>query len=423
MRVFARLAVAVCSTVALATPSAALADAANHRAPARPATLSPHWIKISSDAGFSGASAGLLRTADGRLHVLWPADNNGNHSLHFSTVSAHGQLLATGAIFSHWGSIDQYPSLVPDGHGMRAIFDGANGKSGSPYDIGTFYSATAGPSGTKWTLAPGSLSHDIPPLTDNAASTTPSGQPVTAWSEVSSLAYHFGIDSHIPAKAPDVKISAGPGGGVLNPTLLTSQKVVWDAWFNASFTTTMGYWAGKLFAGAKGQHKAPGSGGKGLNNNQPLQPVALTARVGGGIYLAYCVPTKTLTCGHVALWRVGAARAMRVPGSDGDQNSKVALAAAPGGHLWVLWYDFHVNVIHAVETNANATGFGKVLTIKPPTRLFEFDGLQANASLGPLDIVALAMQQGTASSPAYFFAQATARVSLWPGVAGRAGRP
>jgi len=35
----------------------------------------------------------------------------------------------------------------------------------------------------------------------------------------------------------------------------------------------------------------------------------------GGIYLAYCVPTKTLTCAHVALWRAGAAKAMQVPGS------------------------------------------------------------------------------------------------------------
>jgi hypothetical protein len=84
---------------------------------------------------------------------------------------------------------------------------------------------------------------------------------------------------------------------------------------------------------------------------------------------------------------------------------KVALAAAPGGHLWVLWFDYHSNVIHAVQTNASATGFGRVLTIRPPTRLSTFDGLKANVSRGHLSIVALAMQTGTGSSPAYFLAQ------------------
>lgn len=405
MRMFVRFVAAVSLVMALAAPGTAAVAAASERAPDQPAALSPHWTKISSNAGFSGAAAGLLRTADGRLHVIWPADNNGDHSLHYSTVSARGKLLASGMILSHWAGLDQYPSLVPDRHGMRAIFDGENGKSGNPYNIGSFYSATAGPSGATWKLAPGSLSHDNPPITDNAATSTSGGEPVTAWSEVSSLAYHTGIDPHIPAMAPDVKISAGPRGGVLDPTLLTSQGTVWGAWFNSSGTATMGYWAGKILSGAKAIRKAPGSGGKGLNNSQPLQPVALAARIGGGIYLAYCVPTKILTCAHVALWRAGATKAIQVPGSAGPQNSKVALAAAPGGHLWVLWYDYHSNLIHAVQTNAAATGFGKVRIVTPPKRLSAFDGLQVNASRGPLCILALAMQTGTNTSPAYFFTQ------------------
>jgi hypothetical protein len=407
MRVFVCLAAALSVAVGLIAPGAAGASTVFQKAPDRSVALSPRWIKISSDAGFGGASAGLLRTPDGRLHVLWPADNNGDHSLHYSTVSPAGKLVASGVIVSHWAGIDQYPSLVPDGGGMRAIFDGENGKSGSPYNIGSFYSATAGSSGTTWKLAAGSLSHNNPPLTDNTATSTPSGVPVTAWSEVSSLAYHVGIDPHVPAMTPDVKIFMGSSGGVLNPTLLTSKGVVWGAWFNSSGTATMGYWVDKISAGAAGLRKAPGSGGKGLNNSQPLQPVAFAARAGGGLYMAYCVPTKTLTCGHVALWRAGAAKAMPVPGSASasGQDSKVALAAAPGGHLWVLWFDYHSNVIHAVETNAAATGFGKVETIDPPAHLFSFDGLQANASRGPLSIVALVMQTGTGSSAAYFFAQ------------------
>ncbi len=403
MRVSIRLAAAAATAVIFTASCPAAASGLSQQAPGR--VMSPHWIKISSDAGFGGASAGLLRTKDGRLHVVWPADDNGDHSLHYSTISAHGKLLASGVILTHWTGIDQYPSLVHDGSGMRAIFDGANGKSGSPYNIGSFYSATAGPSGVTWKLAPGSLAHDNPPLLDNTATTTPGGTPVTAWSEVSSLAYHVGIDPHVPAMAPDVKIHAGAAAGLQNPTLVSAQGSVWGAWFNSSGTSTMGYWADKIFTGAKGMLKAPDSGGRGLNNNQPLQPVALAARTKGGMYLAYCVPTKALTCGHVDLWRVGAARAMRVPGSSGIQQSKVALAAEPGGHLWVLWFDYDSHLIHAVRTNAAATGFDKALTIRPPSRLYSFDGLQADASLGQLSIVALVMQSGAGSTPAYFFTQ------------------
>jgi hypothetical protein len=70
----------------------------------------------------------------------------------------------------------------------------------------------------------------------------------------------------------------------------------------------------------------------------------------------------------------------------------------------VLWYDFRADLIHAVRTNAAATSFGAVMTIKPPAHVVTFWGLQAEGSAGPLDIVALETQSGSAS-PAYYDAQ------------------
>ena len=411
MRRFARLtaaAAAVCLAIVAVPGAAAVASAAARRSPAGTAAISPHWTKISSDIGFGFASAGLLRTPDGRLHVAWPQDVSGVDSLHYSTVGPKAALLATGTIVANWPAMDEVPGLVPGPNGgLRVIFDGANGQSGSPYNVGTFYSATAGPAGTGWTLQPGSLSHSSnPPLTDNAATAESGGQPVTAWSSLTSLSYHVGTDPSVPAAKPDVQIPIGSSGALIDPTLVTSGGgTVWGAWFNSSGTATMGYWADQIFTGASGMVKAPGSGGTNLNNSQPLQPVALATRAGGGEYLAYCVPTKTITCSHIALWRAGAAKAMTVPGSASGGDSKVALAAAPGGHLWVLWFDFHSNVIQAVETNAAATAFGTVMTITQPPNPFSFQGLQAQASSGPLDIVALATQATAGSSPAFFAAQ------------------
>lgn len=50
-----------------------------------------------------------MRTADGRLHVVWPSADPGSYSLHYSTVGPSAKLLATGTILSHWGAIDQFP--------------------------------------------------------------------------------------------------------------------------------------------------------------------------------------------------------------------------------------------------------------------------------------------------------------------------
>ena len=41
----------------------------------------------------------------------------------------------------------------------------------------------------------------------------------------------------------------------------------------------------------------------------------MAARVGGGIYLAYCEPASTAGCANVGFWRVGAPTALTVPGS------------------------------------------------------------------------------------------------------------
>lgn len=365
----------------------------------------PHWTKISSDVGLGYASAGLFRTPDGRLHVIWPDDVNNSYSLHYSTVGPDSKLIASGTVVNHWGSMTQFPQLIPGPHReLRVIFNGANGKRESPYNDGTVYAATSSATGMAWTLLAGSLSHtQFVPLTDDAATAETNGQPIAAWASGASLSYHVGLDHSIPAKSPDKQIPVGPDGAVIEPTLVTDPSgTVWGAWFNSSGTSTMGYWADPILTGKSALKKAPGSGGKHLNNSQPLQPVALAAHRGGGNYLAYCLPTTTISCNHVALWRVGAAAAAIVPSSGGGQSGKVAIAAGPGGHMWVAWFDYHSNVIHVVRTNAAVTRFGEVETVHPPAHFSSFYGLQAESSSGPLDLVALVQSTSPGSSAAFF---------------------
>ena len=387
---------------------------------ARPATASKSpaqkWTKISADTGLSIASAGLLRTSDGRLHVAWPSfDKNGTYSLHYSTVGGKAKLLDTGTIFKDWGGISAYPRLVATaGGGIRLVFAGGNNQGGSPFNLGAMYTATSSSAGTAWTLVNGSMSaSEHVPLTDTSAATQTNGTPVAAWSATTALDYHIGVDGNIPSKGPDLSVGVGASGDVTGPTLVRgSDGGIYAAWFNSSGTSSQGYWVTKLLPSPTVKVKAPSSGGTGGGNNQPGRSVAFAARAGGGEYLAYCVLSKTRNCAHIDLWRDGAAKAVVVPGSGTGSAQYAAIASGRDGHLWVLWYDEGLNKIRIVRTNAAATRFGPVLTIAGPPKLGELDGLQAESSAGPLDVVALAQQSANGSTPAYWDTQALPALTI-----------
>lgn len=375
------------------------------------ATASPaaiKWTKISTDTSEGIASAGLYRTSDGRLHVVWERhDGSQGFSLHYSTIGAKSKLINTGTVEGKWtGGISKYPRLTAGvGGGIRLIFTGGDGKGGQ-YDKDAMYVANAGKTGTKWTLSSGSMSHStLVPLTDTAATIQANGNPVAAWSAGAALDYHVGIDPTIPAASADQSVSVGAGGDVVGPTLVRDKAgSIWAAWFNASFAADQGYWVAKIVPSAA-KAKAPASGGKNIANNQPLQAVAFTARLGGGVYLAYCVPSKTVECTRIVLWKAGAKKATTVPGTATGRASHVAIAAAPGGHLWIAWFDEGANKIKAVQTNASATKFNAVRTIGAPPNFALLDGLQAEGSNGTLDIIALILQNGAHSSPSYWDTQ------------------
>ena len=393
------------------------AQAAKLARPARPAHVAAaKWTKISADTGLGIASAGLFRTSDGKLHVAWAEKDSGSYSPHYSTVGAKAALLATGTIVQKWSGISAYPRLVagPSG-GIRLVFTGGNGVTGSPYNLSAMYSATSASAGAKWTLTPGSMSQsESVPLTDTSATTQSDGTPVASWPGGSGVAYHVGLDPNTPAAKPDQSVPVTEGAGfVIGTTLVRgSDGSVWVAWFTESGASDQGYWVARVLPSQATKVKAPGSGGASLSNNQPFQAVAFAARAGGGEYLAYCVPSTTIECAHIALWRAGAATAAMVPGSASQHATRVAIAAAPGGHLWVLWYDTSQNKIHVVRTNAAATTFGAVRTLAAPPSTAELDGLQAEGSQGPLDVMALVLQNTSGSTPSYWDTQILPQLTL-----------
>ena len=400
---------------ALATAGALFPGAAQASG-ARAAAVTK-WTKISTDTSLGIASAGLYRTADGMLHVAWARqDGSNSFSLNYSTVGPNATLEGTGTIVKSWTGVSFYPRLVagPSG-GIRVVFTGGNGVSGSPYNLGAMYSATASSAGRTWSLVKGSMSQStLIPATNTSATTQSTGTPMASWPGGSGVAFHVGTDPNTPATKADGTVAVTSGSGTVVGTTLARETddSVWVAWFTESFASDQGYWVDKITPAQAAKTEAPGSGSPSLANNQPLQSVAFAAGAKGGGYLAYCVPTASIPCAHIALWKAGAATAVTVPGSSSQHSAHVAIAAAPGGHLWVLWYDTSQNKIHVIRSNAAVTKFGPGQTIAAPPSTSELDGLQAEGSQGPLDVVGLVLQTTAGSTPSYWDIQLLPKLTL-----------
>jgi hypothetical protein len=354
------------------------------------------WTKLATiDQGSD--TVGMLRTADGKLHLVWLAKANGSkHSFGTSTISLSGKLLATGTALSNWGSLEPDPQLVRDGSGMRLIFEGGTGSSGC-FSVGLVYTETS-TDGSHWSApVTGSLSSHSAGIGNLAATTELNGTPVALFA--GGHLFHVGVDANCPALNPDGTISQTLGSAPSNPALATDQSggAVWAAWYQGF--VKQGYWVDRILPSQSAPIEAPGSAATAQQNNQPLEPVAITARPGGGVYMAYCTATSTQQCGHIDLWKVGSSSVKVVPGSHNSRSTRLALAAGPQGRLSVVWYDATKSVIHAVRTNTSATAFGAVRTIKPPAKTFGFNAIQAEGSSGRLDVLIVDQLSTTSGFP------------------------
>jgi hypothetical protein len=362
------------------------------------------WTRLgTTDNG--GDSFGMLRTADQNLHLVWLAKraSNTTQSYGTSTISVAGKLLATGSALSGWASLEPDPRLVPNGSGIRLIFEGNTGSSGCYVD-GAIFTETS-TNGSSWNLVNGSLSSHTVGV-GNIAATVESNRttPVTAFA--GGREFHIGVDPKCPAMSPDGTITPTAGSSQGNPWAATDTKTgaVYVAWFQAS--VKQAYWVERILPTQGPPMEAPDSATHitPFENNQPEEPVALAARPGGGVYMAYCVADSTEPCAHVDLWKVGSSKPMVVPGSQHVTGARVALAGDTLGNMSVAWFNDanNTNVIHSVRTNIAATKWGAVRSTPAPANTFGFDDLQAEGSSARLDLV-IADQLGTPGFPVGLF--------------------
>jgi hypothetical protein len=340
------------------------------------------WTRITEPNGKNIDEVGVVRTADGVLHVAWVEHLGSTETLWHQGIRPDGTpVAAKNPVVSGFDTVG-IPDLVlgPDGS-LRVFFGGLGTAPNNALNT-----ATAPASGNPWTLQPGRAAQDTSAYAGGVgAGATKDGTPVSAWGTTFGTRAHVGTD---PAVA-DVTLQTPCCGYHADVAAADAPDQAVVVWYSNA-TGANGLFAQAVSAaGAVGQKQLlPGS----VTGNDSLAPdgrVVAVARAGGGTYVGYGAGYPTYKT--VNLWRFGSPRpAVAIPA---DRAEDVGVAPGDDGRLWLLW---HVReTIYATRTNRAATRAGAVVAVKPPPGASTIWKLSGDGSLGPLDLLASASTPGS----------------------------
>ena len=337
------------------------------------------WTRAGKRPGSPASEAGIVRTADGVVHVISLRRSGAKLELWQVRIGSDGRLLGSNAILRGWADLGN-PDVVlsPDG-GLRVFVGGDHTPATTNPGLVT---ATSPAEGAPWTIQPDPVSPGADAAaTDIGATTAKDGTPIAVWATPTGLRYRYGVD---PAGAdlviPVSRCCASHPDAATD--IVTGQSYVALA---SSASRASGIIVQSIgLRGAVGRPLyAPGSASKKRTAAvAPDERVAIAARLGaGGVYVAYGVGYPTVK--GVALWSVGATHAvLRLPAAGA---SEIALAAAPDGRLWLAWE--RNGTCYVTRTNRTATRVEPVRAVSSPPRTTSIWRVQGEGSLGPLDLV------------------------------------
>ena len=339
------------------------------------------WTVISGGPVSSIFEPGSYRTADGVLHVAMVRNNGTTESIDVAHISSSGQLLGRTAAIEGWEAVTSDPEIVGSpGGGMTLVFGGIRSTSGDPYSAGNIWQAQSDASGTSWGLsATPALTHPSGYASYGTGATTlADGTLVTAYALNSTIYYQVGVNA--------VQSFAVPECCAYDTTLVNDGGTVWIGWYaNGSASTGQGTFVRTVYPALGPVIQVPGSvvsyGGSPSSLGTD-QGVAMAARVGGGVYVAYLNGYPTAKA--VALWRVGASGFKKVPDSQGADTASISPNGS--GSLWISFDDGDDHA-RAVRTSENASSFGAVQDLKAPKKSSVVYGVNIAAGGGRADLL------------------------------------
>jgi hypothetical protein len=343
------------------------------------------WTKITGleVPAHNTDEVGLSRTADGVLHVAYSVapGSGAPESVMHRAISKDAKTVSGPDTVATLKTMNNSVALVGGpGGGLRAFFAGLTDETGS----GFLRTATSDASGKVWSAAAPASNTGLSPHqayvgAGISAVLRVSGDPVSIWGDSSpgGGALHDGLDPTVE----DVNLGDSDCCQV-DPALARDAGTgnVWAAWYHIDPDRTD---VTRLGGSTPSAILSAPNGAAG----QLQDRVGLTGRLDGkpGVYLAYTTGTNQFS-GRPALWKVGSAKPLLIPGQKGGEN--IGIAPAPGGRLWLFWSrDGHVWI---TRTNPDATKFGAIVKRTPPppgrSTIYRLIG---EASLGTLDLLGL----------------------------------
>lgn len=359
---------------ALAIAAAAVSlQAQAHRGPGPSA--GPAWQKLTDLDLRNNDEAALARTPDGTLHVIWtrPTRPGSSDYVHVA-IDAAGKFTDRGTpALQDWRSLS-VPGLVvlPDGR-LQIVFGGI-GPSG--YSEGSLYVVTG--DGAQWKLERGAYSSSTNAYAgDVSAALDASGKPVAVWS----TSYGVAVQLRMAREKPVVTQNACCGYHPNIATDAASGETVAGWYSNA--TRQNGYYTETVLPQRGAMLYLTGSADQARDNSLSAdQRMPLVSRLGAdGVYAAYC--TGYPVCTGVNVIRHGAAQPMVV--AKAPRATRVGLARAPEGRLWVMWVSGPKLVV--ARSNRAASRWGPQLTVPAPAGTQTIWKTGGDGSNGPLDAI------------------------------------
>jgi hypothetical protein len=350
---------------------------------AAPSASAAPWKRITTPDGASTDQVGLVRTADGALHLVWshPTGPNTEDLLH-TVVGTSGRVGVTNPIQSGWTGFTN-AAVVVDPGGLRAFWGGFRSTDTSDPQRET-NTALSTDGGASWALQPGQVVPDGAQSYGSNTSATVRGDGTTLQAFAGTLGtwVHAGLSPATPNH--DYQGPLGHYGYDPNlATDATNRSVM--AWYSSA-SGHLGVLAQDVGADGSpvgGSVTMPGTGNMqvGMLGRTPL-----VARRGGGFYVAY--PTGYPTSNQIRVWRIGAGNAPVLGRVAGSGSPAVAIAAAGDGRLWVLWTKgFGDPDVLATRSNPGATRFGAVVNAGHPRDAAQAYKLDASAAGEALDVL------------------------------------
>jgi hypothetical protein len=352
--VLAALALTAALGAALAGTTAAAGTAAapsSHRPTATADRGTPgHWTKVSSGSIGIHYAPSLTRTSDGVLQLVYAKGVAADHVIGHTAINTNGSIAEQDDVFdTGWMDLDPAPVVFSEGgSNLRIVFGGNDGLTDF-WSHNRMYTATG--SGGTWALPAEAvgINQGAASSAGTAGVALADGTPVAAWAFDDTVHWHVGTDA-----SADGTVGIGPCC-ISDAALVRDGGSVWLAWYSsgAGNAAMVGTFVMRIYPTVGTPMKAPGSsvGADTVDTGR----VALAARVGGGVYTAYCVGFPT--CTSIRVWKVGTNKTASVPQS--RFASPISLSPGPSGRLWVAWAD-NAPRIRAVRTDPTGLTFGAV---------------------------------------------------------------